>query len=358
MSHVIGACRVLRDRGSTRRPTARTTAGSTACRAARPPSCARRSVHAAVDAATARSNASSSPLVDGDERRAVGRGDALAHRERTARQEHLRGDGAEVVERHVLVGDARLLLEALHHRVVEMALGREVAVHGALTDAGAFGDGSEGELLPVPAREAVHELRAGAARCARASPPPSARGPACRTVRRAVRYGRGAHECAVQLRRVLDVVGELGPHLVEIEPEAPRGSPGPTAHGSRRSAPTTAASPDSNASLTGSPSHVVEPTHLADRIGLHGAEVDVVEPVVGAAVAEGQHALHAESTTAHVQPTDVLTVHVVGEDPDHVGVHVGDRQHHVGGIAVASSRSARPGTRGRVRRATARARAT
>ena len=74
------------------------------------------------------------------------------------RREYPRGDLAEVLQLDVFVGDPRLFLEALHHGVVQVSLGREVPVHGALADAGALRHGPEGQALPVPAVEAVHEL--------------------------------------------------------------------------------------------------------------------------------------------------------------------------------------------------------
>ena len=50
----------------------------------------------------------------------------------------------------------------------------------------------------------------------------------------------------------------------------------------------------------------VETSHLADRIRLHGAEVDVVEEVVAAVVAELEHPLDARRPLLHVQPADVV----------------------------------------------------
>ena len=46
----------------------------------------------------------------------------------------------DVRERETLEGDAGLLFEAGHHRVAELALVREVAVHRALIDLRALGD--------------------------------------------------------------------------------------------------------------------------------------------------------------------------------------------------------------------------
>jgi hypothetical protein len=78
----------------------------------------------------------------------------------------------------------------------------------------------------------------------------------------------------------------------------------------------------------------VEAAHLADRVGLHGAEVDVVEAGVGAAGAEPQRAVHAHRPVLDVELAEVAAVEVVGEQPGDVGVHVGHRHHDVGGIAV------------------------
>ncbi len=58
--------------------------------------------------------------------------------------------------------DAGLRLESLHHRVVQVSLGGEVAVHRALADACPFGDGAECQLPPVPRVEPVGQLGARA----------------------------------------------------------------------------------------------------------------------------------------------------------------------------------------------------
>lgn len=49
-----------------------------------------------------------------------------------------------------MVGHAGFLLQALHDRIVQLALVGEVPVDGALADPGALGDGPERQLPPVP----------------------------------------------------------------------------------------------------------------------------------------------------------------------------------------------------------------
>src|SRR5262245_29446498 len=103
---------------------------------------------------------------------------------------------------------------------------------------------------------------------------------------------------------VLDVVGKLGSDLVEIEPvylgTRVRGRFAmlgvllpPSAHPRLERVAHRHAEPR------------VEASYFADRIGLHGAKVDVVEPVVGAAIAEREHALHARGPLRDVESTDV-----------------------------------------------------
>ena len=53
-----------------------------------------------------------------------------------------------------------VVLEARHHRVVQVPFGGEVPVDRALADAGALGDGAERQLPPVPAVEPVHQVGA------------------------------------------------------------------------------------------------------------------------------------------------------------------------------------------------------
>ena len=48
-----------------------------------------------------------------------------------------------------------------HHRVAQLALAGEVPVDGPFVDAGALGDGADGQRAPVPDREAVEQLGAG-----------------------------------------------------------------------------------------------------------------------------------------------------------------------------------------------------
>ena len=90
-------------------------------------------------------------LVDLDEQRVVAARRIASGREGSAGREDACGDLGERGEVEILVGDAGFLLEPRHHRVVQVPLGGEVAVHGALADAGAFGDGAERERVPAPA---------------------------------------------------------------------------------------------------------------------------------------------------------------------------------------------------------------
>ena len=78
----------------------------------------------------------------------------------------------------------------------------------------------------------------------------------------------------------------------------------------------------------------VQPADLTDRVGLHGAEVDVEEPVVGPAVAELHRPVHADRPVVDVQLAQIAPVEVVGETACDVGVYVGDGQDHVGRIAM------------------------
>src|SRR4029077_7340091 len=105
----------------------------------------------------------------------------------------------------------------------------------------------------------------------------------------------------------------------------PPGPPWDGAHASPRSRPTTPAS------VLRIPAHrlaqpAVQPTNLADRVGLHGAKVDVEEAVFGAAVTELHRPLHAARPLPHVQLAEVAPVEVVGETADDVGVDVGHRK--------------------------------
>ena len=140
--------------------------------------------------------------------------------------------------------------------------------------------------------------------------------------------------CAVQRCDMVDVVGEQRPHRVEVEPErlgvglavrlAVLGVLRPPAPHPRL---------ELVAHRLAEP--LVQAAHLTDRVGLHRAEVDVVEPVVGAAVAELRRA--RSMPTDHcstLSSPEVPPVEVVGEAADDVGVDVGDRQQHVGGVAV------------------------
>ena len=112
---------------------------------------------------------------------------------------------------------------------------------------------------------------------------------------------------------------------------------------------------DSNSSVTGSPSHAYRRAHLADRVGLHRAEVDVEEPIVGAAVAELQRPFHADRPLPDVELAEVAPVDVVGETARRCRRR---RRRPTGSRRSgrdASSRSARRGRPGRGNPATARA---
>src|SRR5882762_508006 len=64
----------------------------------------------------------------------------------------------------------------------------------------------------------------------------------------------------------------------------------------------------------------VEATNLADRIGLHGAKVDVEEAVFGPAVAKLHHSVHADRPLLHIQLAEIAPVEMVGEAADDIGV--------------------------------------
>ncbi len=63
-----------------------------------------------------------------------------------------RRDVGDVVEVHVREVDARLGLEALHHRVAQRVLVGEVPVHRALVYPRALGNGPDRQAVPVPDR--------------------------------------------------------------------------------------------------------------------------------------------------------------------------------------------------------------
>src|SRR5204862_2462622 len=96
------------------------------------------------------------------------------------------GQRRHLLESEAVEPDARLLLEAFHHRVAQLALAREVAVNRALVDTRAFGNRAHRQRPPVPDREAVQQLRArdddALARFRRALPPHRAVVPAARRV--------------------------------------------------------------------------------------------------------------------------------------------------------------------------------
>ena len=75
--------------------------------------------------------------------------------------EYLGCDGGNVFERHAGQFDPGLLLVPVHHGVPEPLLTSEIAVDGSLVDAGPFGHGPHGQLLPVTNRGAVQEFRGG-----------------------------------------------------------------------------------------------------------------------------------------------------------------------------------------------------
>ena len=95
--------------------------------------------------------------VGAGESRSARRADGVLDREPSQRGEDTSRHLGEVVQLDVFVGDARLVLQPGHDRVVQVPLGGEVPVDGALADAGAFGDGPEGQLVPVPGGESVDQ---------------------------------------------------------------------------------------------------------------------------------------------------------------------------------------------------------
>ena len=86
--------------------------------------------------------------------------------------------------------------------------------------------------------------------------------------------------------------------------------------------------------MTGSPSHAYSLVHLAERVRLHGAEVDVVEPVVVAAVAERERPLHPHRPVLEVERTQVMKVDLLAEHAADLQVDVGDRDDDVGRVAM------------------------
>jgi hypothetical protein len=138
--------------------------------------------------------------------------------------------------------------------------------------------------------------------------------------------------------RAVHIAREPGPNLVEIDAELHRvgvrarlalrgGVLPPTVH--------------PRFELVGhrGPEPGVQPGDLADRVGLHGPKVDVVEPIVGTGRAEPQRPLHAQRPMLDVEPADVAAVDPGVERPDDVGVQVGHRQQDVGGIAMGHHES-------------------
>ena len=77
------------------------------------------------------------------------------------RDESACGDLGQRGEVEVFVPHAGFFLEPRHHRVVQVPLGGEVAVHRSLADAGALRDGAERERVPLPRVELVDEGRTG-----------------------------------------------------------------------------------------------------------------------------------------------------------------------------------------------------
>jgi hypothetical protein len=77
----------------------------------------------------------------------------------------------------------------------------------------------------------------------------------------------------------------------------------------------------------------VQTGHLGDRVGLHRAEIDVVETALSAS-AELDDAFHPDRPLVDVQLTEIAPVEVIGEATDNVGVDVRHRQHHVGRVSV------------------------
>ena len=99
------------------------------------------------------------------------------------------------------------------------------------------------------------------------------------------------------MARAVHIVREPGPHLVEIDAELGwigvrarltfvGGLRPPTLHSGFE------------LSADGCPQPGVQAVDLTDRIGLHGVEVDVVEPLLGTVGAEPQRALHSRASNA------------------------------------------------------------
>ncbi len=74
--------------------------------------------------------------------------------------EYPRRGAGEVLELQALQRDACLLLQALHHGVVQFSLAGKVPVDGPLADFGPFRDRADGQRAPVPGRALVGQLHA------------------------------------------------------------------------------------------------------------------------------------------------------------------------------------------------------
>src|ERR1700733_8576393 len=112
--------------------------------------------------------------------------------------------------------------------------------------------------------------------------------------------------------RAVHIAREPGPHFVKVDPEFRRvvmragftlggGLLPPTAH------------PCFELRADRDPQPCVQPGDLADRIGLHGAKVDVVEPIFCTVGAELQRPLHAPRPMFDVEPADVVSVDLGAE---------------------------------------------
>ena len=92
--------------------------------------------------------------------------------------------------------------------------------------------------------------------------------------------------------------------------------------------------PASNSSVTGSPSQAYSRRTSPTGSAAMAREVDVEEPVSAPARRNLTARSHALRPMPDIELAQIAPVEVIGEPADDVGVHIGDRQQHVGGIAV------------------------
>src|SRR5271168_4423366 len=98
-----------------------------------------------------------SSAVGADEGRSVRCAEGVLDRKPSQRCEDSGGYLGEVVQLDVLVGNAGLVFQPAHDRVVQMAFGRKVAIYRALADLGTFSDGAKRQFVPVPGGEFADE---------------------------------------------------------------------------------------------------------------------------------------------------------------------------------------------------------